>query len=125
MSDKGRTDSAILASLKLEETRTSVTLRAAQEHKEGIMPHESMQEDRNIVIESCCLVKGNIFGKNVVSEDPGPQECAKKSTFTPIKGIVQVPPRKCPNVDIRTSTLSQKWDVDDYFEKNTLGQNFL
>ena len=69
MSDKGRTDSAILASLKLEETRTSVTLRAAQEHKEGIMPHESMQEDRNIVIESCCLVRGNIFGKNVVLHD--------------------------------------------------------
>ena len=60
MSDKGQPIRLILASLKLEEARTSVTLRAAQEHKEGIMPHESMQEGRQ---------KGNIFGKNVILHD--------------------------------------------------------
>ena len=39
--------------------------------------------------------------------------------------MVQGSPRKCPNDIIRTSTLSQKWDVYDYFEKNIPDQNFL
>ncbi len=46
-----------------------VTLRAAQEHRDGILPVESYQEDRNVRIESCCFVDGHIFGKNITLVD--------------------------------------------------------
>ena len=46
-----------------------VTLRAAQEHRDGILPTESYQEDRNIRIESCCFVDGHIFGKDITLVD--------------------------------------------------------
>ena len=65
MSDEPRSDAAILASLSMEESRGLVTLRAAQERREGILPAESNQENRNVRVESCCFVDGHIFGKDV------------------------------------------------------------
>jgi len=65
LSDEPRSDAAILASLSMEESRGLVTLRAAQERREGILPAESNQENRNVRIESCCFVDGHIFGKDV------------------------------------------------------------
>ena len=77
MSEEMKTDAAILASLSLEETRGTVTLRAAQELSEGILPGESHQEDRKVKIESCCLVSGPIFGKSVELAD-----CEKRTVTT-------------------------------------------
>ena len=77
MSEEMKTDAAILASLSLEETRGTVTLRAAQELSEGILPGESHQEDRKVKIESCCLVSGPIFGKSVELAD-----CDKRTLTT-------------------------------------------
>lgn len=65
MPDEPRSDAAILASLSMEESRGLVTLRAAQERREGILPAESNQENRNVRVESCCFVDGHIFGKDV------------------------------------------------------------
>jgi hypothetical protein len=65
MADEPRSDAAILASLSMEESRGLVTLRAAQERREGILPAESNQENRNVRVESCCFVDGHIFGKDV------------------------------------------------------------
>jgi len=65
MSNESRSDAAILASLSMEESRGLVTLRAAQERREGILPAESNQENRNVRVESCCFVDGHIFGKDV------------------------------------------------------------
>ena len=44
----------------MEESRGLVTLRAAQERQEGILPAESNQENRNVRVESCCFVDAHI-----------------------------------------------------------------
>ena len=71
LSDEPRSDAAILASLSMEESRGLVTLRPAQEHREGILPAESNQENRNVRVESCCFVDGHIFGKDVDGQREG------------------------------------------------------
>ncbi len=50
---------------RVEKGAGFITLRPAQELKEGILPISGGEEKRKVTISSCCLVEGHIFGNEV------------------------------------------------------------
>jgi len=65
MSDQIQSSAATISVDKVDGGAGYITIRPAQEMKEGILPFQGGEEKRKVTVSSCCLIDGHIFGREI------------------------------------------------------------
>jgi hypothetical protein len=65
MSENIQSSAATISVDKIDRGVGYITIRPAQEIREGILPLQGGEENRKVTVSSCCFVDGHIFGREI------------------------------------------------------------